>query len=330
MHRPLQHLAELVARAGADLLDARAALAEEDRALAVALDVDGLLDAHAAVGPVFPLVGLDRGLVGQFLVELQEDLLARDLGRQQAQRQIGRLVLGIEERAFRQRRGQCRKNVLHPVLLQRTHHERPLEGQTGVELGRERQQFFTRHQIDLVQDHEAGRTLLLEPLDDRLGLGPDAALGIDHQRYKVGVGGTLPGGGDHGALEPALGDAENARRVDQHELRARAVRQIGHGNADHPHARGLHLGRDDADLRADQGVDQGRLAGVGCADDGGKARARARRGHCLANCSRSALAAALSASRLVWPLPRTAGKAPTLTSTKKTGSCSEPSRPTWR
>src|ERR1700732_1419895 len=60
VHRPLQHLAQLMARAGADLLDARATLAEEDRALAVALDMDGLLDAHAAVGPVLPLFGLDR------------------------------------------------------------------------------------------------------------------------------------------------------------------------------------------------------------------------------------------------------------------------------
>ena len=98
-------------RAGADLLDARAALAEDDRALAVALDVDHLLDAHAAVGPVLPLLRLDRGLVGQFLVKLQEDLLARDLGRQQAQRQVGGLVLGIEKRPRRQRRRQRRQDV---------------------------------------------------------------------------------------------------------------------------------------------------------------------------------------------------------------------------
>src|ERR671913_1035016 len=80
VHRPLQHLAELVAGAGADLLDLGAALAQHDGALALALDVDDLLDARAAVGPVLPLLGLDRGLVGQLLVELQEDLLARDFG----------------------------------------------------------------------------------------------------------------------------------------------------------------------------------------------------------------------------------------------------------
>ena len=140
MHRPLEHLAELVPRAGADLLDARAALAEHDRALAVALDVDDLLDAHAAVLALFPLLGLDRGLVGQLLVKLQEDLLARHLGRQQAQRQVGRLVLGIEERAHRQARGEGRQHIGDAVLLQRAHHEGVLERQQRVELGGQRQQ----------------------------------------------------------------------------------------------------------------------------------------------------------------------------------------------
>ena len=119
----------------------------------------------------------------------------------------------------------------------------------------------------------ARRLALLQPLDDGAGLLADAALGIDHQRHHVGILGALPGRGDHGALEPPLGDAEDARRVDQHDLRAVAVRQIRHGDADHPHAGGLHLGRDDADLGADQRVDQGRLAGIGRADDGDEAGA---------------------------------------------------------
>ena len=52
---------------------------------------------------------------------------------------------------------------------------------------------------------------------------------------------------------------------------AAAVGQVGHGDADHPHARGLHLGRDDAHLGADEAVHQGRFAGIGRADDGNKA-----------------------------------------------------------
>ena len=38
-------------------------------------------------------------------------------------------------------------------------------------------------------------------------------------------------GGDHGPLEPALGDAEDAGRVDENHLRARAIGQVGHGDA---------------------------------------------------------------------------------------------------
>ena len=120
MHRPLEHLAELVPRAGADLLDARAALAEHDRALAVALDIDDLLDPHAAVLALFPFLGLDRGRIGQLLVKLQEELLARDLGREQAQRQVGGLVLGIEATGPPAwRAAQAASTSAMPSLLQR-------------------------------------------------------------------------------------------------------------------------------------------------------------------------------------------------------------------
>ena len=131
---PLKHLGELTPGTRADLLDARAALAEKDCTLAVALDMDRLLDAHAAIGAVFPLLRLDGGLVGQFLMKLQKDLLARDLGRQQAKRQVGSLFLGLEERPGRQRSAQCGQHVGHPVVLECAHHEGAFEGQQGVEL----------------------------------------------------------------------------------------------------------------------------------------------------------------------------------------------------
>src|SRR5215469_15629059 len=70
MHRPLEQAPKLVASAGADLLDARAPLAQNDGALALALNVYRLLDAHRTVAALLPLVGLDRGLVGQLLMQL--------------------------------------------------------------------------------------------------------------------------------------------------------------------------------------------------------------------------------------------------------------------
>ena len=73
---------------------------------------------------------------------------------------------------------------------------------------------------------------------------------------------------NHRAVEPAL-RLENAGRVDEHDLRFARDR-----DAAHDIARGLHLGRDDGDLGADQRVDQRRFAGVRRADDGDEAAAR--------------------------------------------------------
>src|SRR5215207_2415443 len=77
--RSFSDLGDLPACRLADRLDGLAALAEHDLALALALHEHGLLDAHRAVRPLLPLVRLDRGLVGQFLVQALKNLLARDL-----------------------------------------------------------------------------------------------------------------------------------------------------------------------------------------------------------------------------------------------------------
>ena len=73
-----------------------------------------------------------------------------------------------------------------------------------------------------------------------------------------------------------------------------------HRDAAHRHARGLHLGADDGDLRADQRVDERGLAGIGRADDGAKAAALC---HGSPTCASSLAAASCSASRLEPPSP---------------------------
>jgi len=50
--------------------DGGAAFAEHDLALAFALDKDRLLDTDRFVLALGPTVGLDRGLIGQFLMQL--------------------------------------------------------------------------------------------------------------------------------------------------------------------------------------------------------------------------------------------------------------------
>ena len=134
---------------------------------------------------------------------------------------------------------------------------------------RQRQQLRLLHQIDLVEDQHLRLPDLGELLQHRFGLVVEARLGVDQHRDDVGVVRAAPGGRHHGAVEPPL-RRENPRRVDEDELRAALDR-----DAAHQRARGLHLGRDDRDLAADQRIDQRRLAGIGRADQRDEAAARA-------------------------------------------------------
>ncbi len=90
------HLGDVRAGGHGNLLDGRALGAEHDLPLALALDIDRLLDADAAVLQLLPVGGLDRQSVGELLVQPQEQLLAGDLGGGLAQRSVGQLVLGEE------------------------------------------------------------------------------------------------------------------------------------------------------------------------------------------------------------------------------------------
>src|SRR5262249_7068447 len=115
VHRLLDRLRDLTPGIGTDRLDGLAALAEHDLALALALHIDRLLDADRAALALLPLLRLDGGLVGQFLVQTQIKLLARDLGRKLAQRGVGDLVLGVMPGSRRPRRGEPALEVRDPV-----------------------------------------------------------------------------------------------------------------------------------------------------------------------------------------------------------------------
>src|SRR3546814_14517344 len=71
--------------------DGLAALAEADRLVLLPADVDDLLNARRAVLEVFPALGLDGQGIGKLLVQVQEQFLARDFGRQRsAERRVGK------------------------------------------------------------------------------------------------------------------------------------------------------------------------------------------------------------------------------------------------
>ena len=70
------------------------AFADDDLLVALARDVDRLLDPRRAVGLVLPRFGLDRSLIGQLVVQPLEQLLAGDFGGERAQRRVGDLSSG--------------------------------------------------------------------------------------------------------------------------------------------------------------------------------------------------------------------------------------------
>src|SRR5689334_6092433 len=70
----LKDFGELAARCRRDRLDGFATLAKRDLLLAVAFDIDDLLDAYRAVFALFPLLGLDMRGIGKFLMQAQEEL----------------------------------------------------------------------------------------------------------------------------------------------------------------------------------------------------------------------------------------------------------------
>ena len=302
-------------------------LADQDRLLAVAQDVDGLVDPHlAAVRRLGPALGLDRDAVGQLLVQAVEDLLAGDLGRQRPVREVGELVLGKQPRALGQlarRRGQ---QVVAAVAVEGRDDEGGGEGVcarlTSAISGRA---CSGRDGVELV-DHEERPPPLADQLAQRQAgswrRGPCA------RRARAERGRRR-----RSRPSAALTMAVSSRRfgAKMPGVSTNMIWVCAHDrDADHAPAGGLHLGRDDRDLGADQAVEQGRLADVGRADDGDEARAGRAAGSAhrrvLADAAAAARpAAACSAARLV------AGRAacgradrPTATSTVKVMACAGP------
>ena len=107
----------------------------------------------------------------------------------------------------------------------------------------------------------ASRPEVLQACDDCPRVGIDRFPRRIHQQHdKVGVGGALPRGGDHGALKPLL-RGEDSGRIDEDDLAVALGR-----DAQYPRTGGLDTRRDDRHLLADDVVQQGRFAGIRRAD----------------------------------------------------------------
>src|SRR6185437_6789579 len=111
-------------------------------------------DASRAVGPVRPGVGLDGRLIGQFVVQPLDQLLAGDLGRKRSDRRFRDLVLRVEPRTRRDDRREAIGEPLEPVAGQGAHHEGLVEGERRVEPRRDLEQLRPLDEVDLVEDGE--------------------------------------------------------------------------------------------------------------------------------------------------------------------------------
>ena len=87
--------------------------------------------------------------------------------------------------------------------------------------------------------------------------------GVDDGDDRLGRLDAADDGGHHALVQLVALLAHDSRSVKQDHL----VLVVA-GDADDAVARRLRLGRHDAELLADDGVDERRLAGVGAADDG--------------------------------------------------------------
>src|SRR6185437_3508001 len=215
------------------------------------------------------------------------------------------------------------EQIVRAVAERARNHEEPLDAIGRPQAFRQRKQDLALDEIDLVERDEKGSTRLGQAVEDGARVIKPAR-GIDEDDDEIGILDAGPGRRDHGAVETAA-RRENARRVDEDELGGAAQR-----DPQHAAARRLNLGRDDRQFRADKPVEQGRLAGIGRADQRDIAAA-ARIAHgATASAARAAAAAAVSAARFEEP-EAVAGSCPsTLTLTVKRRRWEGPSVATVR
>src|SRR5690606_1339405 len=298
----------LLARPRADLTQALAALADDDRLLAVTLDPDHRADAQQRAVH-HEALDLDRGGVRQLFAELPHQLLAHQLTGQEPLALVGDLVLRVERWLLGQHREHVLDQRLKPLALERGDRMHGSELAAFTDLREVRQQRgLVLEPIDLV-DHQHHRHLgLVQGLvGEGVGLFPLA--GAHDQQGDVDALQRTTGGTVHPAMHGGRGRlalvAVQPGGVDQQDLALLEGR-----DAQQAVAGGLWPWRDDADLGADQRVGQGGLADVGPADDGDVAaavggihRGIVMPGQAASSADSAASAAACSAPRREPPSP---------------------------
>ncbi len=267
MHGLAESRRHVGARGLADRFQRRSALAENDRAVAFAADIDRLLDLQLALFGAGPRGRFHSRFVGKLLVEALEDLFARDFRRHQPVRYVRELIVRIMPLAFRRSRQKLRPQIADAVAFLSRDQESFRKDAVRAHRRDEREEVGARDLIDFVERERRFRAAGLQRRDDGGGVGcrfrRSGEFGgrIDDKNDCVGAFKTVPRGGDHRPVKPPA-RAENAGRIDEDQLRL-AIDE----NAADARARRLHLLGDDRHLGADESIDERRFTRVRRADD---------------------------------------------------------------
>src|SRR6185503_19583495 len=254
-----------LARERAGLLEDAAGLADDDLLLALALEPDQRVDEPLALLVLAEVRDLDGQAVRHFLVNERHELFANRLRNPKAE-------VAVRDHALRELLrpdGQAREDLLDEALevFSAARGDRDeLREPLGRELRQRRQQLdAAREVVDLVQHEERSVELAVEHLDQRMVLARELA-GIDDEQRQIAIFERLMDLPRHEPMQRALRAPRVSRRVDEDGLIGPTIQ-----HAEHPLTRRVRLVGDDAELFADEYVQQRRLAHVRPADDRYKA-----------------------------------------------------------
>lgn len=251
-------LLDVAAGFGAEFLDGLALVADEDGFLAVALDED---EARDVVDAFLLLVALDSHLaaVGDFLLVVEEYLLAHDLADEEAHGAVGEFVLGEVGGMFGEEREDSVEDFADVEALGGGAGDDDGARYLYLPVGDALLDGGLVGEVYLVDDEDDGDVAVDDALQHVAVLEAFAHLGDEEE--EVGV---LQGGADeaHHLLVEFVGGVDDAGGVSVDNLEIISIYY-----AHDAFAGGLGLGGDDAEAFADEGVHQRGFAHVGVADD---------------------------------------------------------------
>ena len=260
-HARVEEPFELLARGGADLLDARPGAADQDRFLALAIDQDGAEESHQALGVGFlELVDDHRGGERQLVACLLQYLLADQLGHEEPLGLIGEVVLGVDRITFRQVRQQHRFQAIDALAGQRRDRDQVGKADLFLVLRQPRQQGRLVSNVNLVEYQDARHHGVANHIHQEAIAAAAGLAAIDDDGNDIGFTECVECGIDHPHVQ-AMQGLVDTRGIQEHDLATRILAHAGNAIAG-----GLGLVRDNRDLLPDQPVEQRGLARIGPAD----------------------------------------------------------------